>query len=261
MCAQPTITAIILTKNEEKHIAACIDSLRWTDTILVYDSFSTDHTVELAQASGARIEQHAFIDYTDQRNSALTDAARVAPADWYLFIDADERTSLELADEIRLATRSDQHVGYWIPRHNYIFGRIARYAAWWPDHQLRLLRAGYARYDTSRAVHETVLLDSTAGNLQTPLIHYNYENAVQFMQKQARYTRLAAEEMIRIGARIKPHHFITAPIRHFLWRYVTHHGYRGGWHGLRLSLLMAYWEWRKLQMTVARQNYSKCEVE
>lgn len=242
------LTAIILTKNEEAHIAACLESLRWADSVMVFDSESTDRTVDIAKAHNAFTFSQPFINYTDQRNAALQTAMKHVPADWFLFIDADERTLPPLILEIRAAMDEPDKAGYWIPRHNVIFGKIARYAGWYPDYQLRLLRSGRARYDTTRAVHETVILDGTAGYLTQPLNHYNYTDTAQFARKQAHYTQLAAQELHHAGVRPKAWHSITAPVRHFIWRYITHSGWRGGWHGLRLSLLMAYWEGKKINL-------------
>lgn len=137
--------------------------------------------------------------------------------------------------------------GYWIPRHNYIFGKVTLGAGWYPDHQLRLLRRAKAHYDLTREVHELVQLEGVEGYLETPLIHYNYENAAQFAQKQRRYTRFAAQEMYAQGIRVKPQNYILQPLRHFQWRFVALKGYRIGWHGLRLSLLMAWYEFKKYQ--------------
>jgi (heptosyl)LPS beta-1,4-glucosyltransferase len=239
MCHQ--LSAIILTKNESRHIGHCIASLRWADDIIVFDSFSDDDTVTLAQQAGARVLQHPFENYAQARNAAL-DAA--ADAGWVFFVDADERATPELAAEI-LGIIQDQDkaplapVGYWVPRHNYIFGRLTLHAGFYPDYQMRLLRQGRARYE--RPVHEIVALDGPEGHLQHPLIHYNYSTLEQFQAKQRRYILHDAQELDQQGIRFKPHNLVLQPLRHFGWRYVTLSGYRDGLHGLRLSLLLAYY--------------------
>jgi hypothetical protein len=99
-------------------------------------------------------------------------------------------------------------------------------------------------------VHEEVLLEGDAGHLQHPLIHHNYKNVSQFIAKQEKYTDFEAGIRFDAGMKPKPWTYITAPIRHFWWRFVTLQGYRDGLHGLRLSLLMAYYElqtWRRVR--------------
>jgi len=242
----PAVTAIILTRDEAVHIADCIESLRWTDGILVFDSFSSDTTVKIATEAGAVVLQHAFENYTKQRNAALEAVKTTHPdSTWVLFVDADERSSPEQGAEIRACMQDATIVGYWVPRHNYIFGKLTRHTGWYPDYQLRLLKIGKSRYDPTREVHETVLLDGPDGHLKTPFVHYNYRDVRQFVGKQEKYTAYAAREMYLQGVRVKPQNFILQPIRHFWWRYVTLQGYRDGFHGLRLSLLMAWYEFKK----------------
>jgi glycosyltransferase involved in cell wall biosynthesis len=233
----PTISAVILTKNEARNIADCLASVHWADEVLVLDSFSTDDTVAIAQAQGARLAQRAFQDWANQRNAALD----LAVGEWVFFVDADERATPELAAEIRGVSAQDSPVGWWVPRRNYIFGRWIRHAGWSPDYQLRLLRRGRARYDPTRPVHELVLLDGEDGHLQNPLLHYNYDRLSQFIAKQNRYTSLEARELQAKSIRARPWSPILQPWREFWRRYVTLEGYKDGGHGLLLSLLMAYY--------------------
>ncbi|MBI5669013.1 MAG: glycosyltransferase family 2 protein [Chloroflexi bacterium] len=238
-----TLAAIILTYNEARHITDCIESVRFADFVIVFDSFSTDATVKLARAAGAEVIQRRFDHYAGQRNAAL--AAVTGRADWVLFVDADERVTPELAAEVRAVIERDACAGYRIPRYNYIFGRLTRGAGWYPDYQTRLLKAGAARYDPERQVHELVLLDGDEGTLCQHFIHYNYDKLEQFIRKQQRYTAYDARILYEQGIRPKPQNYILQPWRQFWWRFVTLKGYRDGWHGARLSLLMAWYEFRK----------------
>jgi (heptosyl)LPS beta-1,4-glucosyltransferase len=240
------LTAIILTKNEAEHITACIDSLRFADRILVFDSFSDDDTVQLAKAAGAEVMQRKFDHYAGQRNAAL-EAAR-GSADWVLFVDADERVTPELAAEARAAMEQPGYAGWRIPRHNYIFGKLTKGAGWYPDYQTRLLRVGAAHYDPERQVHELVVLDGAEGTLTQPFIHYNYRDAQQFAEKQRRYSAYDARILYESGVRPKPQNYLLQPWRQFWWRFVTLKGYTDGLHGLRLSLLMAWNEFRKYRL-------------
>jgi glycosyltransferase involved in cell wall biosynthesis len=237
------LTAIILTYNEADHITACIESVRFADHVLIFDSISSDDTVKLAEEAGAEIIQHPFEDYASQRNAAL-ETVRDS-ADWVLFVDADERVTPELAMEVRAQVMLPGYAGFRIPRHNYIFGKLTLGAGWYPDYQTRLLKVGAARYDPTRKVHEVVLLDEEEGTLDHPLIHYNYRNVQQFKEKQRRYTAYDAGILYEQGIRPKPQNYILQPFRQFWWRFVTLKGIQDGFHGLRLSLLMGWYELRK----------------
>lgn len=239
-----TLAAIVLTYNEEANIAACLESLAWADRRVVFDSFSTDRTVDLARALGAEVLQHPFENYAQQRNAALEQVA----ADWIFFVDADERVTPELAAEIQAILAEERpEVGWWVPRHNYIFGRLTLGAGWYPDYQFRLFRRGFARWE--RAVHEIAVVDGPTGYLKNPLVHYNYDDLADFIARQERYTDYDARVLFQEGVRPRPHTPYTQAVRHFWWRFVTLRGIRDGWHGLRLSALMAYYEmvkYRKL---------------
>lgn len=234
--SHPQLSAVILTKNESRQIAECIDTLTWADDIVIFDSFSDDGTPELARAKGARVMQNAFVHYAQQRNAALE---RVH-AEWIFFVDADERVPPELAAEVQEVVHGRPEVGWWVPRHNYIVGRCIRYAGWYPDYQLRLMRRDRARYDPVREVHEVVLLDGPAGYLKHALIHYNYDSWAEFIEKQRYYAKFDARVLAQQGIHPHPWTYMLQPVREFIRRYLTLQGYREGWHGLFLSMLMAY---------------------
>ena len=232
-----SVTAIVLTLNEEQHIADCLASLAWADRRVVFDSFSTDGTVALARQAGAEVLQHPFENFAAQRNAALD---RVE-AEWVFFVDADERATPALAEEIRQVTSGDRaEVAWWVPRHNYIFGRLTLGAGWYPDYQMRLVRRDRARWE--RPVHEVAVVDGPEGYLRHPLIHYNYADVEDFIARQRRYTAYDVEILRRQGVRPRFYTPYTQAVRHFWWRFVTLRGLRDGLHGLRLSLLMAYYE-------------------
>lgn len=235
----PELVAVILTLNEAAHVAACIESLRWAGRILVFDSFSSDDTVQLAQAAGAEVIQSRFENYAQQRNAALD----CVQTDWVFFVDADERGTTELAAEIEQVITERPESGWYVPRHNYIFGRLTKGAGWYPDYQLRLFRHGRVRYE--RPVHEVAAVDGSIGYLQNPLIHHNYRDPAHFHAKQQAYTNYDAGILRQQGIHPKFYTPISQSLRHFWWRYLTLGGYRDGQHGLRLSLYMAYYEWVK----------------
>jgi glycosyltransferase involved in cell wall biosynthesis len=239
------LVAVILTYNEQKQIGACIDSVAWCDRVVVFDSFSTDRTCEIARDKGATLLQHPFKGYGSQRQAAM-DALGASVARWILFVDADERATPELADEIqaKIAQRGEE-VGWWIPRHNYIFGRLTLHTGWYPDYQLRLLQTARSRWDTEREVHELPILDGPAGHVENVLVHYNYDTLKLFVAKQNRYVEFDARILNEAGERVKPWSPFWMPIRHFKWRFIDLEGYRDGLHGLWLSVLMSYYEGKK----------------
>jgi (heptosyl)LPS beta-1,4-glucosyltransferase len=230
------LTVVILTKNEEHNIADCIESVRWAE-VVVFDSLSQDRTVEIAQELGAKVIQRPFRDYADQRNAAL----EAVESQWVFFVDADERGTPELAAEVRQVIEDETKAGWWVPRHNYIFGRLTRHAGWFPDYQLRLLKRECARYDPTREVHEVVILNGQAGYLKNVLIHYNYDTLSQFLERQNRYTDYEARILYEQGIRPRLRNFILQPLREFRRRYISLQGWKDGFHGLLLSGLMAYY--------------------
>jgi len=238
------VTAVVLTLNEEHNVEECLASLAWADRRVVFDSFSTDRTVGLAREAGADVIQHPFENYAQQHNAAMD---RI-DTDWFLFVDADERATPELAEEVREVTQgTHEEVAWAIPRHNYIFGRLTLGAGWYPDYQTRLLLRGRVRWE--RPVHEFAVLDGPKGYLHNPLIHYNYEDLPDFVARQEKYTDYDAGILFRQGAHPRFYTPYSQAARQFWWRFVTLRGIQDGVHGLWLSLLMSYYEavkYRKL---------------
>jgi hypothetical protein len=235
-----SVTAVVPTLNEEVNILPCLESLAWAERRVVFDCYSTDETVKLAREAGAAVLQHPFENYAQFHNAAMDQVE----ATWILFVDADERVTPELATEIQaLVAEEPKEVLWWIPRHNYIFGRLTKSAGWYPDYQARLLRPRYVRWE--RPVHEVAIADGSEGYLEHPLIHYNYDDLADFRARQERYNKYDAQILFREGVRPRFYTPYTQFVRHFWWRFVTLRGLQEGFHGFRLSLLMAYYELKK----------------
>ena len=236
------LTAAVIARDEERHIAACLESLAFADERLVLvDSVTVDRTREIARLHGARVEENVFRNFAAQREAAL----ELASGDWVLFVDADERVPEALRDEVlRAVAQSDNRRGYWIPRHNYLFGREIRHAGWFPDHQLRLLEKSAARFDPSRVVHELAIVDGQVGYLSQPLVHFNYANLAEFIAKQERYSRFEAERWLATYGRPRRRALLGQPLREFWRRYVELQGYRDGPLGLLLGVLLGYYAWK-----------------
>lgn len=231
------LSAIVLARDEERNIAACLERLQWADEVIVLDSGSRDHTRLLAERLGAKVYERAFDTYPRQRNAAMD----LAMGDWVLFVDADERVGEELAQEIGEAIQREDFAGWWIPRQNYIFGKWIRHSGWYPDYQLRLFRWGKARYDEARPIHEVVMLDGQAGYLKNSLVHYNYDTIAQFLERQRRYAVYEAQMLQEAGVRARRRNFLGGPLREFWQRLIGWRGFLDGPYGLVLALLMAYY--------------------
>lgn len=253
----------MLTLNEEKEIRECLASVReFADELLVFDSGSTDKTVEFAVEQGARVATRKFDNYAAQRNAAIGEAR----GDWIFFVDADERASRGVGEEIvREISRSQNPmtglVLFWIPRRNYIFGKEIRFTGWSPDYQPRVLRRGKAWFDLARPVHELVIAQGKELYLTEPLIHYNYENLQEFRQRQVKYTRFEAQEWLAEGRHARMRGYVVQPIREFLRRFISLQGYRDGLYGLWLSTLMAYYAfWRQVWLAELERDNASAEI-
>ncbi|HVA24475.1 MAG TPA: glycosyltransferase family 2 protein [Chloroflexota bacterium] len=237
------ITAAVIARDEESNIVACLETLAWADERLVLDGGSSDLTVDLSRQAGARAEQRPFDDFPRQRNAAMA----LAEHDWVLFVDADERVTSELAAEVRQTVEHAEHDGYFVPRFNHILGKVIRHTGWYPDYQMRLLDRRHARYDEDVPVHEVVELDGgEPGYLREHLVHYNYQTLGQFFRKQESYSDFEASQLLA-GGPVRARSLLSMPIREFARRYWQLQGYRDGGHGLLLSLLMAYFTFRRYQ--------------
>ncbi len=236
-----TLTCAILARDVVGYIGDCVHSCRFGDRIVVFDTNSSDGTQDVALEAGAEIIDLPFVNFSQARNAAL----EMLESDWVFFVDADERVTPELAEEIGTVLAREDIDGWWVPRYNDIVGHIMRGAGWYPDYQLRLMRRTKARYDPARAVHELAEIDGQEGYLTGHLIHYNYDSWELFHSKQRRYTAFEATTLRNDGVLAHPRHLLTRPIQAFWRRFYTWKGYHDGWFGLRLSLIMAGYELMK----------------
>ena len=218
-----------------ERIEACVHSLNWCDEVVVFDSFSTDGTQALASTLGARVIEHPFENFAQQRNAALG----LVVSDWVFFVDADEMADHVLVDEIPQVVQNDNVDVWWVPRHNYVFGKLTRGAGYYPDYQMRLLRTGSGTYE--REASEIFVHQGQEGYLKGHLIHHNYDNVAQFHIKQRSREVFEAKTLHDQGVPPSLKKLLTQPLRQFWWRFVTLKGYQDGWHGLRLCVLLAYY--------------------
>jgi glycosyltransferase involved in cell wall biosynthesis len=239
------IVGVVIARNEEHQLAHCLDSLGWTDAnLVVLDNRTTDRSAIVAREHGADVVERRFVTFPCQRNAALEAVATAYPDSWVFFVDHDERATPALAAEIKQVVARGgpgSPVGYWVPRRNMIWGGWIRYGGWSPDYQLRLLKTGKVYFDENRDVHELAVLNGTAGHLCERLVHFNYDRLAQFLAKQELYSTLEAQRLRREGWTARPQNFVLQPWREFHRRYVELKGYKDGWRGLILSVLLAWY--------------------
>lgn len=236
------VSAILITKNEERNVGECLASLTFADEVIVVDSGSTDRTEELCRRDPrVRWFTEEWKGYGPQKNSALEKAA----APWVFSIDADERVTPELAEEIRaLHLRHAPEDGFRVSRRNFFGGKWVRRGGWYPDYVLRLWRKDRGRFD-GRAVHESVLVPGTVGTLSGELLHFTYRDTADFLDRMNRYSTLAAREMARAGKRVSSLDLLFRPAFTFFRMFVLKRGFLDGTLGFRLAILYAAYTFAK----------------
>lgn len=226
------ISAIIIAGNEEKNIADCLESVRWADEIVVVNSESTDRTVEIAKRYTDKVFIRRWEGYAAQKAFSLEKASN----EWVLSLDADERISPELLDEIKALdfSRAD---GFYIPRRNYFLNKVIRSCGWSPDYQLRLFRKSKTKM-TDRQVHEGFTVDGKRSRLKGELIHYTHTSIAATLRKINEYSTLEAEEK---SARIHVTgiKIFFKPLWAFFQHFIIRKGFTDGAHGLMVSIIHA----------------------
>lgn len=237
-----SLSLVVITRNEEDNLGACLDSVPFADEIVIVDDESTDRTREIAAARGARVIVRPLERFGTQKQFAIEQAR----GDWLLVLDADERVSPELAEEIRRALRRDDPArdGYKLRRRTWIDGTPVECTSWYKCAHLRLFRRGAARY-VPRRVHEYPVLrrPDRCGRLRAPLEHYTWQDAARYGEKFRRYARLAALDWHDAGRRCNlltaPWYFLCVPAAAFLREWLVYRGYRTGRLGWRIATMSA----------------------
>ena len=231
------LSVIVLTLNEERNIARCLGSVRWSDEIVVVDSFSTDRTVAIAREHGARVIAHEYDSDLRQRALGFAEAS----GEWLLVIDADEEVPAPLAAEIREAVgRGDTTEGYLLARLVSFRGRWIRHGGWYPGLTMRLFRKDRVLMEDA-AVHGGYAVKGPRGTLANPLHHYSYDSISHYLQKMNDYTSLQVTNLLRSKPGYVPGFgkILFSPLSHFIRNYVTRRGYRDGMQGFLLAVLDA----------------------
>lgn len=260
---------MIFTLDEEIHLPSCLAALRWTDDVIVVDSFSGDRTVQLARAGGARVFEHAFEGFGKQRMWALENTS--PKYDWVLILDADERVTPELAREMaeRVPVAADSVGAYRLKRRFHMWGRWLRYSSLYPTYVVRLIRRGRVHY-VNRGHAETQEVTGQTAELAHDLIDENLKGIDEWFERQNRYsTREAEFEVQQEAAPFRWSDAVSAdplarraalkriaanmplrPLVYFLYSYVVRGGFRDGRDGLVFCMMKAEYH----RMVVAKKH-------
>lgn len=245
------ISAIIITKNEEKNIADCINSLAFCDEIIVVDSQSTDRTREIARSLRAVVLNKDWQGYGNHKNIG----AQAATHNWLLFLDADERISFELQKEILVIIKKPIYPVYWITVEDIFLEKQLKHLI---GHNPRLIQKGKAVWNNN-PVHEQLTYETTkeivhykdgvSGEITAPIIHHSHESVSSYIRKMHRYTSLDAEQMRekgihRSGRDIKNSWLLPyrLGIRQLIKLLLYRKGILDGWQGIAWCVLSAYYE-------------------
>ena len=235
----PEIGVLLLTYNEEKNIENCLESVKWVERIVIVDSYSEDNTLEIAENYNVEIYQKEFNDFSSQRNFGI----QKLDTSWVLVIDADERVTSVLKEEILRIISEGNKKAYKIPRKNYFLGKWIKYCGWYPDYTLRLFKNENIYFQGK--VHEKVELNCEIGRLENSLIHYTHRNIGEYVNKINKYTDLAAEELYNRGKDVGVFYVVLRPLYELFLKLIIKKGVLLGKEGLLLSVLSAFYKFLK----------------
>ncbi len=227
------LSVVILTKNESHNIKDCIGSARdLANEIIVVDDFSSDDTIKIAEPEVAKV----FIKRMDNEGKHRNWAYLQAENEWVLSLDADERLTNELKEEIRnLLVGSCEFSAFTIPRRNYIGNYWLKQGGQYPAAQLKLFKKGKFKYEEVQ-VHPRAFLDGKCGHLANDIIHYSYKDLSDFLNKLNKQTTLEAQKWISTGRQMSFGHALWRTIDRFFRKFIGKKGYRDGFIGFMLAV-------------------------
>ncbi|TVZ55378.1 glycosyltransferase involved in cell wall biosynthesis [Lutibacter sp. Hel_I_33_5] len=230
------ITAIIPTLNEQIHIEEAIGSVDFADEIIIIDSFSSDKTIELAKKHDVKIIQRQFDDFSSQKNFAIEKASN----SWIYILDADERVTEELKNEILKTVKDPKDkVGFHIRRSFFFGAKNLHYGGWQRDKVIRLFLKEYCQYN-GNLVHEVIESTGELGFLKNKINHYSYRNYNQYIGKMNHYSELKAQQLFQKNKNVNVYHFLIKPLVRFFIHYVIRLGFLDGYAGLIYARTQAY---------------------
>ncbi len=240
MNAPPSLSVVIITKDEERDLPGCLESLRGLGAeIVIVDNHSSDRTLEIARLHTPHVHTKTFVDFASQKQHAVS----LASGRWVLSLDADERVSPALAEEIARTLQSPNCDGYEIPFEVHFLSRRLRFGGLGGESHLRLFKRDSGHF-VGGELHEGVQLRGTAGRLRSPIIHIPYRDIDEYLEKLLRYTTLAARKRFERGQRANPLHHLL-PVWEFFVRSILRLGILDGGPGLAYAALSSFHTWIK----------------
>lgn len=232
-----SISVIIPTYNEAHNIRAALESVAWADEILVVDSYSTDETIDIAREYTSFILQREYKHSADQKNWAIPQVTH----QWVLLLDADERVTPGLRDEIQgwLQQEEIPYDGFWIGRQNHFLGKKVNYSGWQGDAVVRFFRKT-CRYEDKNVHAEIITTGKRIGKLQHKLLHFTFRDSTHFLNKMMRYGKWSARDYAPKTPRVTLYHLWIKPAFRFFKHFVIQRGFLDGRTGFIISVIMAW---------------------
>lgn len=261
---QHSITAVVLTKNEEAMLPACLSTLQWCKNLLVVDGGSSDKTVAIAESVGAKVLQLSHSSFARRRTEAL----KQVTTDWVFYVDADERVSPTLAKEIAVSIETQKAAVFSLYRKNICYGKEFQYGGWSGEKVTRVFKTS-AISGWEGDIHESPVFEGETSTLKTPLIHHTHRSTADGLRKSSDWTLREAKLLAKSG--IPTVTFMTLIRKGFLEffrRAVLRQGYRDGMPGLieaivqginRIFVYIQVWELQ--QRPELQEQYTKRDAD
>lgn len=247
------LSAIIIAKDEEKNIRHCLESLHGVvdDIVVLIDSRTSDKTQQIVmEFSGINCEIVDWKGYGATKNYAISKTKY----DWVLWLDADEKLTKALADELNDFKNSiPAYNSYYIARRSYFLGKWIKHCGWYPDYVLRLFNKNYARFN-EKPVHENLIVEGKSGYLKNDIIHNTDPTINHYFEKFNLYTSLAAEELCKKNVNISLVDMLLRPIFVFIKMYILKLGFLDGLHGFILSIFSSFYVFTKYCKAMELKN-------
>jgi (heptosyl)LPS beta-1,4-glucosyltransferase len=233
-----TISVVIITHNEEDILLGCLESVKWADEIIIVDSNSNDLTIDISKKFKARIFLREFNGFSKQKNFGIDKTS----SDWILTLDADERVSNDLYQEIMgiLEKRSDK-IAYSVPFKNIFLGKLMNYGGWNPEFHTRLFKNNMGKFDETKNLHEPLIIHGDIGFLQSPIYHLSHRTIFDNLSKTKEYAILESERLFLQNApKVTIIKIIYQIHEHFFNRYIRAKGYKDGIEGFIEAIYQSF---------------------
>ena len=252
------LSIIVITKNESQHIDRCLKSVSWADEIIIFDSGSTDNTVEICKKYTTHVYETDWPGFGHQKQRALDKTT----GDWVLSIDADEKVSEKLRTEIQLAMQQSDIYGFEIPRLSSYCGKQIKHGGWWPDYVLRLFQKKHGKFSNS-LVHERVIVNAKITRMVNPLLHESYVSLEEVLSKTNSYSTLGAKMLFEKGEDSSFSKAILRAIWTFFRTYIIKTSFLDGEQGFMLAISNAegtYYKYAKLHMLNQQNKTNSSDI-